>query len=81
MAPTSRSASSSCGSCEGSASLVEALAQEADLELVGVAERAQDAASALAGGHLSVVLHATDAQTLPADDLAVDSRAHARRRS
>ena len=60
-----------CGSCEGSASLVEALAQESDLELVGVAQRAQDAASALAGGHLSVVLHATDAQTLPADDLAV----------
>jgi pilus assembly protein CpaE len=60
-----------CGSCEGSASLVESLAQEPELELVGVAPTAQEAASVLAGGHLNVVLHATDAQTLPADELAV----------
>jgi pilus assembly protein CpaE len=60
-----------CGSCEGSASLVETLAQESDLELVGVAPTPQEAASVLAGGHLNVVLHATDAQTLPADQLAV----------
>ena len=54
-----------CGSCEGSASLVEALAQESDLELVGVAQRAQDAASALAGGHLSVVLQARHPRVWP----------------
>jgi pilus assembly protein CpaE len=60
-----------CGSCDGSAALVEALAQEPGLELVGVSHTAQEAAGTLAGGHLSVVLHATSAQTLPADELAV----------
>jgi pilus assembly protein CpaE len=60
-----------CGSCEGSASLVESLAQESELELIGVSPTAQEAAGVLAGGHLNVVLHATDAQTLPADELAV----------
>ncbi|MDX6580729.1 MAG: pilus assembly protein CpaE [Gaiellales bacterium] len=60
-----------CGSCEGSASLVESLAQESELELIGVSPTAQEAVGVLAGGHLSVVLHATDAQTLPADELAV----------
>jgi pilus assembly protein CpaE len=60
-----------CGSCEGSASLVEALAQEPGFELVGVSPTAQEAIGALAGGHLSVVLHATREQTLPADELAV----------
>jgi pilus assembly protein CpaE len=60
-----------CGSCEGSASLVESLAQESELDLIGVSPTAQEAAGVLAGGHLNVVLHATDAQTLPADELAV----------
>jgi len=60
-----------CGSCEGSASLVESLAQEPELELIGVSPTAQEAAGVLAGGHLNVVLHATDAQTLPAAELAV----------
>ena len=60
-----------CGSCEGSASLVESLAQEPELELIGVSPTAQEAVGVLAGGHLNVVLHATDAQTLPADELAV----------
>jgi pilus assembly protein CpaE len=60
-----------CGSCEGSASLVESLAQESELELIGVSPTAQEAVGVLAGGHLNVVLHATDAQTLPADELAV----------
>jgi len=60
-----------CGSCEGSSSLVEALAHEAEFELVGVAPSAQESTSVLAGGHLNVVLLATDSQTLPADELAV----------
>ena len=60
-----------CGSCDGSAALVEALAQEPGLELVGVSPTATEAAGTLAGGHLSVVLHATGAQTLPADEIAV----------
>jgi pilus assembly protein CpaE len=60
-----------CGSCEGSASLVEVLAKEAELELVGVAATPQQASGALSGGHLNVVLFATDSQTLPTDELAV----------
>ena len=60
-----------CGSCEGPASLVEALAQESEFELVGVAQTAQESTSVLAGGHLGVILHATDAQRLPEDEIAV----------
>jgi len=60
-----------CGSCEGSASLVEVLAKEPELELVGVAATPQEASGALSGGHLNVVLFATDSQTLPNDLLAV----------
>jgi pilus assembly protein CpaE len=59
------------GSCEGSASLVETLAQETEFELIGVSPTAQEAVGVLSGGHLNVVLLATDAQTLPADELAV----------
>jgi pilus assembly protein CpaE len=60
-----------CGSCDGSATLVEALAQEPAIELVGVAPTAADAVGTLAGGHLATVLLATGAQELPADELAV----------
>jgi pilus assembly protein CpaE len=59
------------GSCDGSAHLCEALAAADDLELIGVAERAQEASGTLAGGHLQVVLHATTASRLPVDELAV----------
>jgi pilus assembly protein CpaE len=59
------------GSCDGSASVTEQLAALPDLELVGVAERVQDAVGTLAGGHLQVVLHATPASTLPEDELAL----------
>lgn len=59
------------GSCDGSAALCEALAAEPDLELVGVAEEAQEATGALAGAHLDVVLHATSAPTLPVAELAL----------
>ena len=60
-----------CGSCEGSSSVVEAIAHESDFELVGVSQTATEATSTLAGGHLNVVLYATDSQTLPGDELAV----------
>jgi pilus assembly protein CpaE len=58
------------GSCEGSAQLCEALAAHPDLELVGTAAEVRDAAGALAGGHLQVVLHATNAGSLPFDEIA-----------
>jgi pilus assembly protein CpaE len=58
------------GGCEGSAQLCEALAAHPDLELVGTATEVRDAAGALGGGHLQVVLHATNAGTLPFDEIA-----------
>ncbi|MEP6978260.1 MAG: AAA family ATPase [Thermoleophilia bacterium] len=58
------------GACEGSAQLCEALASHPDLELVGTAEEVRDAAGALAGGHLNVILHATNAAALPYDEIA-----------
>ena len=60
-----------CGSCEGSAPLVEALAQEPGLELVGVSPTAREAVGTLSGGHLAAVVYATGGQTLPADELAI----------
>jgi pilus assembly protein CpaE len=58
------------GSCEGLDTLRAALEHHEDVELVGYAEHPSDAAGALTGGHLEVVLHATHGQTLPADELA-----------
>jgi pilus assembly protein CpaE len=58
------------GSCEGSDTLRAALAAHPSLDFVGASESVSDAASALAGGHLEVVLHATRASTLPADEMA-----------
>ena len=58
------------GSCEGSRQVAEALAAHPDLELVGTAEQVREAAGALAGGHLQVVLHATNAPSLPVNDIA-----------
>jgi pilus assembly protein CpaE len=58
------------GTCDGSDTLRAALASHPELELVGASEHVSDGAGALAGGHLGVVLHATRASTLPADDLA-----------
>ena len=60
-----------CGACEGSSSLVESIAQEADFELVGVSQTAGESTSVLSGGHLNVVLVATESHTLPSDELAV----------
>jgi pilus assembly protein CpaE len=58
------------GGCDGSETLRAALASHPDVEFVGASETIADAAAALAGGHLQVVLHATRASSLPADELA-----------
>jgi pilus assembly protein CpaE len=58
------------GSCEGLDTLRAALEHHEEIELVGFAEHPADAAGALTGGHLEVVLHATHGQTLPAEELA-----------
>lgn len=58
------------GTCDGAETLCNALSSQSDVELVGASERIADAAGALAGGHLQVVLHATRASSLPADELA-----------
>jgi pilus assembly protein CpaE len=58
------------GSCDGLESLRETLATHPELELVGASENVSEAAAALAGGHLQVVLHATRSHSLPGDELA-----------
>jgi pilus assembly protein CpaE len=58
------------GGCDGSDTLRTALASNVDVEFVGASEHIADAAAALAGGHLQVVLHATRASSLPGDELA-----------
>src|SRR5258708_12900911 len=58
------------GSCEGFDGLRESLSNHGELDVVGWSETVSEAASALAGGHLEVVLHATRHSELPADDLA-----------
>ena len=65
------------GSCEGFDGLRESLANHNDLDVVGWAETVSEAASALAGGHLEVVLHATRQSSLPARRARRDPRAHA----
>ena len=59
------------GGCDGAETLHAALAGHPDLEFVGASENITDAAAALAGGHLQVVLHATRASSLPKDELAL----------
>jgi pilus assembly protein CpaE len=58
------------GSCEGLDGLRDALAEHAEIELVGSNDAVADSASVLAGGHLEVVLHATHSPRLPLDELA-----------
>jgi pilus assembly protein CpaE len=58
------------GSCEGAETLRAAISPHPDLDWVGATESIADAAGALAGGHLDVVLHATRASALPVDELA-----------
>jgi pilus assembly protein CpaE len=58
------------GSCDGLEILREALDRHVDVELVGAAEEVRDAAGALTGGHLAVVLHATRATSYPSSEIA-----------
>jgi pilus assembly protein CpaE len=58
------------GTCEGLEKLREALSNHPELEVVGWSEQVSQAASALAGGHLGCVLHATNSPSLPAGEIA-----------
>jgi pilus assembly protein CpaE len=58
------------GSCEGAETLRAAISAHPDLDWVGFGESIADAAGALAGGHLDIVLHATRSSALPADEVA-----------
>jgi pilus assembly protein CpaE len=55
------------GSCEGLAEIVDALRVHDGIELVGMAEDVPEAASALTGGHLDAVIHATRGAEFPRD--------------
>jgi pilus assembly protein CpaE len=55
------------GSCEGLTDIVEALRVHGGIELVGLTEEVAEAASALTGGHLDAVLHATRGSEFPRD--------------
>jgi pilus assembly protein CpaE len=57
------------GSCDGLNDLREALERHLDVELLGWAEHVSEGSSALAGGHLGVVLHGTRGD-FPGDELA-----------
>jgi pilus assembly protein CpaE len=58
------------GSCEGFDGLRESLTNHGEIDVVGWSETVSEAAPALAGGHLEVVMHATRHSELPGDDLA-----------
>src|SRR5207244_1510778 len=58
------------GGCDGAETLRASLEAHPDVEFVGASEDIKDASGALAGGHLQVVLYATRASSLPADELA-----------
>ena len=58
------------GACDGLEELTSSLASHPEIELVGRQEHVANAAAALAGGHLGVILHGTRQSSLPADELA-----------
>jgi DNA-binding NarL/FixJ family response regulator len=58
------------GACDGLPEVLEALQEHGELELVGQSEDIQDAAAALAGGHLEAVLHATRGPGYPGEQIA-----------
>jgi pilus assembly protein CpaE len=58
------------GQCDGLSSLREALASHPELDVVGWSDNVQEARAPLAGGHLQVVLHGTNAAQLPVHELA-----------
>jgi pilus assembly protein CpaE len=58
------------GDCEGLQELRHALERHHEVEFVGAAMSLGEAAPALRGGHLGVVLHGTRSSTLPQGELA-----------
>lgn len=58
------------GSCEGLDRLREAFGSHPDLDFVGWSENVAEATTALAGGHLQVVVHATRATSFPGGEIA-----------
>jgi pilus assembly protein CpaE len=58
------------GDCEGFPELRDALAQHAELEVIGSSEHVAQATGVLAGGHLGCVLHATRSESFPAAEVA-----------
>jgi pilus assembly protein CpaE len=58
------------GDCDGVADLRQALERHLEIDFVGASPSLSEAATALRGGHLGVVLHATRSSTLPEDELA-----------
>jgi pilus assembly protein CpaE len=55
------------GLCEGLPEIVDALRVHGGIELVGLTEEVPEAASALTGGHLDAVIHATRGSEFPRD--------------
>jgi pilus assembly protein CpaE len=58
------------GDCDGVEALRAALAEAADMDIVGASEQVASAAAPLAGGHLDCVLHATRSSVFPAAEVA-----------
>jgi pilus assembly protein CpaE len=58
------------GDCDGVEALRAALAEAADMDIVGASEQVASAAAPLAGGHLDCVLHATRSSAFPAAEVA-----------
>ncbi|HET8527412.1 MAG TPA: AAA family ATPase [Gaiellaceae bacterium] len=58
------------GDCDGFDALRASLAENEELDVVGASQQVAAATSALTGGHLDCVLHATRASTFPSADVA-----------
>jgi Flp pilus assembly CpaE family ATPase len=58
------------GECEGFNELRDALAQHAELEVVGFSDHVAQATGALAGGHLDCILHASRSESFPSAEIA-----------
>jgi pilus assembly protein CpaE len=58
------------GDCDGFANLRDSLADHPAIDSVGTSDNVAQAAGALSGGHLDVVLHATRAASFPASEIA-----------
>ena len=58
------------GACEGLEAVAESLEHHREIDFVGRAEQVRDAAGALTGGHIGVVVHATGGGVLPSGEIA-----------